>query len=151
MPHFYGPIYFSYVCFARPCDVNHGLSFLLTSEILIKGNACLYHKDVYSTVYSDADQRKHQSSALLAFVWGIHRGPVNSPHKWPVTRKMFPFDYVIMDKSFIWIININTFLHLTMIKSRRVLNIRVIIYSTYTLLLLILRYFVSFISFLSSY
>ena len=46
---------------------------------------------VYSTVYSGADQSKHQSSASLAFVWGIHRGPVNSPHKWPVTRKMFPF------------------------------------------------------------
>ena len=28
---------------------------------------------VYSTVYSDADQRKHQSSASLAFGWGIHR------------------------------------------------------------------------------
>ena len=51
---------------------------------------------VYSTVYSDAGQRKHQSSASLAFVWGIHRGPVNSPHKWPVTRKMFPFDDVIV-------------------------------------------------------
>ena len=51
---------------------------------------------VYSTVNSDADQRKHQSSASLAFVWGIHRGPVNSPHKGPVTRKMFPFDDVIM-------------------------------------------------------
>ena len=51
---------------------------------------------VYSTVYSDADQRKHQSSASLAFVRGIHRGPVESPHKWPVTRKMFPFDDVIM-------------------------------------------------------
>ena len=50
---------------------------------------------VYSTVYSDADQRKHQSSASLAFVRGIHRGPVNSPHKWPVMRKMFPFDDVI--------------------------------------------------------
>ena len=51
---------------------------------------------VYSTVYSDADQRKHESSASLAFVRGIHRGSVNSPHKWPVTRKMFPFDDVIM-------------------------------------------------------
>ena len=51
---------------------------------------------VYSTVYSDADQRKHQSSASPAFVRGIHRGPVNSPHKWPVTRKMFPFDDVIV-------------------------------------------------------
>ena len=51
---------------------------------------------VYSAVYSGADQRKHQSSASLAFVRWIHRGPVNSPHKWPVTRKMFPFDDVIM-------------------------------------------------------
>ena len=29
---------------------------------------------------------------------GIHRWPVNSPHKWPVTRKMFPFDDVIMER-----------------------------------------------------
>ena len=28
---------------------------------------------VYTTFYSDADQSKHQSSASLAFVWGIHR------------------------------------------------------------------------------
>ena len=51
---------------------------------------------VYSTVDSDPNQRKHQSSASLAFVRGIHRGPVNSPHKWPVTQKMFTFDDVIM-------------------------------------------------------
>ena len=51
---------------------------------------------VYSTVYSDADQSKHQSSASLAFVRGIHRGPVNSPHKWPITRKMFPFDVIML-------------------------------------------------------
>ena len=51
---------------------------------------------VHSTVCSCADQRKHQSSASLAFVRGIHRWPVNSPRKWPVTRKMFPFDDVIM-------------------------------------------------------
>ena len=53
---------------------------------------------VYSTVYSGADQRKHQSSASLAFVRGIHRWPVNSPHKGSVTRKMFPFNDVIMLK-----------------------------------------------------
>ena len=51
---------------------------------------------VFSTVYLDTDQRKHQNSASLAFVHGIHRRPVNSPHKWPVTPKMFPFDDVIM-------------------------------------------------------
>ena len=74
-------------------------------------NICLHYNDVimgaiasqitsltivYSIVYSDADQRKHQSSASLVFVRGNHRGPVNSPHKWPVTRKMFPFHDVIM-------------------------------------------------------
>ena len=51
---------------------------------------------VYLTVNSGTYQRKHQSPASLAFVRGIHRRPVNSPHKGPVTRKMFPFDDVIM-------------------------------------------------------
>ena len=51
---------------------------------------------VYSTVYSGTNQRKHQSSASLAFVIGIHRWPVNYPHKGPVTRKIFPLDDVIM-------------------------------------------------------
>ena len=68
------------------CDVIMGAVASQTTSLTI----------VYSTVYSDADQRKHQSSASVAFVRGIHRGPVNSPHTWPVTRKMFPFDDVIM-------------------------------------------------------
>ena len=45
--------------------------------------------------------KKYQSSTSLAFVWGIHRRPVNSPHKWPVTRKMFTLDDVIMDAYYI--------------------------------------------------
>ena len=90
------------------------LSALLTASSLPSSSPSTYYCDVimdtmasqitslatvYSTVYSDADQRTHQSSASLAFVWGIHRGPVNSPDKWPVTRKMFPFDDVIMNMS----------------------------------------------------
>ena len=61
---------------------------------------------VFSTGYSGADQRKHQSSASLAFCW-----PVNSPHKRPVTRNMFPFDdvitwkYLINDTKQIYIIS----------------------------------------------
>ena len=51
---------------------------------------------VYSTVCSGANQRKHQSSDSLVFVRGINQWLVNSPHKGPVTRKMFPFDHVIM-------------------------------------------------------
>ena len=51
---------------------------------------------VYSPVCSGTDQRKHQSSASLAFVRGINRWPVKSPHKRPVTLKMFSFDDAIM-------------------------------------------------------
>ena len=58
---------------------------------------------VSSTDYSDADQWKHQSSALLAFLQGFHWWRVNSPHKWPATQKMFPFDDVIMkNKVCVW-------------------------------------------------
>ena len=57
---------------------------------------------VYSTVYSGTDQRKHRSSASLAFVRGIHRSPVNSSHKGPVTRKMFPFDDVIVERVLVF-------------------------------------------------
>ena len=51
---------------------------------------------VYSTDCWGTDQRKHQSSASLDFVRGIHRWPVNSPHKGPVTWKIFPLDDIIM-------------------------------------------------------
>ena len=61
---------------------------------------------VYSTVYS-THQRKHQSSAPLAFVRGIHRWPVNSQHKGPVTRQRFPFDDVIMQSD--WLSYYNNF------------------------------------------
>ena len=55
---------------------------------------------VYSTVYPGANQIKHQSFASLAFVRGIHRWPVNSPHEEPVTRKMSPFFDVTMEVWF---------------------------------------------------
>ena len=74
---------------AFPCHYTDAIMSAIVSPIT---NLTI----VYSTVYSDADQRKHRSSASLAFVWGFHRGPVNSPHKWPVTWKMLPFDDVIM-------------------------------------------------------
>ena len=51
---------------------------------------------VYSTVCSGANQRKHQSFMSLVFVRGIHWWPMNSPHKGPVTRKMVPFNDIIM-------------------------------------------------------
>ena len=50
---------------------------------------------VYSTVYS-RKSKKTSNLLSLVFVWGIHRWLINSPHKWPKTRKKFPFDDVIM-------------------------------------------------------
>ena len=58
-------------------------------------------KSPASRLFTQRFQRKHQSSASLAFVWGIHRWPVKSPHKWPVARKMFPFDDVVMYWPFV--------------------------------------------------
>ena len=55
---------------------------------------------VYSAVYSGADQRTHHPPRHWP-LRGSHRGPVNSPHKWPVTRKMFPFDDVIMMRFYV--------------------------------------------------
>ena len=96
-----------------PLKLNYGCEiasiYLLASDTTVK--AFLHYSDVimgamasqitsltivYSTAYLGADQSKHQSSASLVYVRGIHRSPVNSPHKWPVTRKMFPFDDIIM-------------------------------------------------------
>ena len=46
--------------------------------------------------------KKTSKLRVTGFVQGIHRSPVNSPHKWPVTRKMFPFDVVIMYELSLW-------------------------------------------------
>ena len=78
-------------CQANALHYDDVIMTMLASQITSLPVVC-------SIVYSDVNQRKHQSSASLAFVREIHRGPVNFPHKWPVTRKMFPFDDVIMSK-----------------------------------------------------
>ena len=74
------------ICFAHYSDViMDAIASQITSLTI-----------VYSTVYLGTNQRTHSCSASLAFVRGIHWWPVNSPHKWPVTQKMFPFDDVVM-------------------------------------------------------
>ena len=75
----------------------------MKKDLILKQDPLLHYNDVImsvmasqitdvsivsSTVGSGPDQRKHHSSASLAFVWGIHRSAVNSPHKWPVTRNI---------------------------------------------------------------
>ena len=82
----------SHTCI-RYCDVIMGAMVSQITSLVI----------VYSIVNSGADHRKHHSSASLAFVRGIHQWLVNSPHKRPVTRKMFSFDDVIILPGFITI------------------------------------------------
>ena len=80
-------------------------------QLCLRWWICTHHSDVIMstmasqitslttvcwTVYSGADQRKHQSSASLVVVRGIHRWPVTSPNKGPVTRKMLPYDDATM-------------------------------------------------------
>ena len=56
---------------------------------------------VFTTGYSGADQKKTSKLRVIGICVGIHRWPVNSPHKWPVTRKMLPFDDVIMNHQIV--------------------------------------------------
>ena len=96
-----------YPCYSELFTVNRAIEWLperctctwiFVFTLQLRHNECdgISTTSVCSTVGSCADQRKHQSSASLAFVWGVHRWPVNYPHKRPVTRKMFPFDDVIV-------------------------------------------------------
>ena len=71
------------------CHYNDGIMSPMASQITVDSIVC-------STVWSDSRQRKHQSSPSLGFVGGIHRWPVDSPHKGPVMRKMFPSDDISM-------------------------------------------------------
>ena len=92
-------------------------------------SAMAYQITSLTIVYSGADESNHQSSASLALWGGIHRWPVNSPHKGPVTRNMFPFDDVIMlficwqgyglshdPMGAFWVILSNTLLRLPLIR-----------------------------------
>ena len=91
-PSIYAPMEYIPITRIVECGKNHYNDVIISTM----ASEIISLTIVYSSVYSGADQRKHQSSASLAFVREIHRGPVNFPHEWPVTRKIFPFDYVIM-------------------------------------------------------
>ena len=69
-------------------------SALLISRVLLHYNDAIMRAMTsqitgLTIVYSTFNSGTVQSSASLAFVWGIHRWPMNSPHKGPVTRKCF--------------------------------------------------------------
>ena len=91
---FYGERFQTLSWNSTDCKVSHHYSDIIMGAMASQITSLTI---VYSIIYSGADQRKHQSSASLAFVRGIHRRPVNSPHKGPVMRKMFRFDDNMMD------------------------------------------------------
>ena len=64
-------------------------------HFFLSRNFCQRNTRAFRNALADPDFSEIYS-ASLAFVRGIHRWPVNSPHKGPVTRKMFPFNDVIM-------------------------------------------------------
>ena len=103
------PVLFINHCFGQSF---HSPSYYHYTDVIM-GTVASQITIVYWTVYSGADQRKHQSSASLAFVWGSHRGPVNSPHKGPVTQKVFPFDDVIMVTSWCDTCSVLSMCHIT--------------------------------------
>ena len=80
-------IWYQWIAYPAKIHNNDVIMSTMASQITSVSIVC-------STVCSSADQRKHQSSASLAFVNGIHRWPFDSPHKGPLTRKMSPFHYV---------------------------------------------------------
>ena len=69
------------------------------------------HLVLFVVIYQAVLSYPFHSSASLALVRGIHRRPVNSPHKWPVTRKMFPFDDVIMSSPSLKCWHISVLMH----------------------------------------
>ena len=73
-------------------EVRHYNEVIISAMVSQITSPSIFHL----TVYSSTNGRKHQKSTSLAFVRGIHGWLVNSPHKRPVTRKMFPFDGVII-------------------------------------------------------
>ena len=94
-----GCVYLAYFLFAPMFFIfrkQRRIACLLCHNSVVRMNAMVSQITGVSTACSadcsGADQRKRQSSASLAFVMGIHRWPVDSPHKRPVTRKLLPLD-----------------------------------------------------------
>ena len=87
----------SQACHDRKCGVNKRHLHYSDAMIGAMVSQITSFTIFYWTVYLGAEQRKHQSSASLAFVRGIHRWPVNEfPAQMTSNSKRFPFDAIIM-------------------------------------------------------
>ena len=82
-------------CSSYNCQ-HDGTAKMHCSDVIMSATASQITRPSIVCITVCSYQRRYQSSASLAFVMGIHRWPVYSPHKGPVTQKMFPFDDIIM-------------------------------------------------------
>ena len=85
----------SHVSSSYNCQ-HDGTAKMHCSDVIMSATASQITRPSIVCITVCSYQRRYQSSASLAFVMGIHRWPVYSPHKGPVTQKMFPFDDIIM-------------------------------------------------------
>ena len=81
---------------ARACTLNHKPTHYCVVIMNAMASQITGVSIVYSTVCADADPKNIKPPRYWPFVRGIHRWPVDSPHKGPVTWKLFPLDDVIM-------------------------------------------------------
>ena len=77
-----------------PCEMGCNFPITMTSH---ERHVVSIHRSfdcLFNSLYVPTS-KKHQSPHYWPSVRGIHRWPVNSPHKGPATRKMLSFDDVI--------------------------------------------------------
>ena len=87
------------------CSTDTGSILWLPLQWRHNGRDSVSHHQPRDSFLDRLFRRRSKDTPKLrvtGLLWGIHRGPVNSPHKGPVTRKMFPFDDVVMTKASEW-------------------------------------------------
>ena len=86
------------------CNINLHLKINITLQWRHNGRESVSNHQPHECLLNRLFRRRSKKTSKLrvtGFVRGIHRGPVNSPHKWPVTRKMFPYDDVIITSVYL--------------------------------------------------
>ena len=94
-----------YIIFVRICLAQHACQIFHTSSLHWRHNDHdgVSNHQPYGCLLNRLFRRRSKKTSKLRVTGlcvGNSPGPVNSPHKGPVTRKMFPFDDVIMLSMF---------------------------------------------------
>ena len=85
-------IFHQLICREESCHHNGVIMGAIESQIISLTIA-------YSIIFFRRRSKKTSKLRVTGLCAGNSPGTVNSPHKWPVTRKMFPFDDVIVSQT----------------------------------------------------